>query len=118
MGELEAEMKKEREAKAAQARLKAQQQALFDLDRMPGEEPQQAKAAAPACSSSSTSPLLGKGGGSPVARSDATPKAKTDNAAVFIPKSWHTAGQEPDLSPVNAQSDDTGVGGAVIESES
>lgn len=88
MAELEAEMKKEKEARAAQARLQAAQQGLFDLSapntRQPERqtEPQQRPPAA--ASSSSAAPRTG-----------APP---TSNAAVYIPKSWATAGQEPDLA--------------------
>jgi hypothetical protein len=85
MAELEAEMKKEREAKAAQARLKAQQQALFDLSAPDTRQAQQGLSQ-PA-SSSSVAPTSN--------RADST--ASGGNAAVYIPPSWHTAGQEPEL---------------------
>lgn len=118
MEELEVEMKKQREAKLAESRLKAQQQALFDLDRMPAEEPPQQQQAAAKSSSSSSAPLLSRGGGSPSAGNNRSPNANADNAAVFIPKSWHTAGQEPDLLPANQQTDDRFDNGVVVENES
>lgn len=89
MAELEAEMKKQREAKQAQARLKAKQDALLDLDRMPPEQD------ATKDSSSSSVPAAS----STAAPGSAPTKVANANPAVYIPPTWHTAGQEPDLAP-------------------
>lgn len=107
IAELEAEMQKEREAQQAQARLKAKQQALLELDRMPQEEEKQqasASSSSPPAASSTAAP--GGTGSAP---------AKSANPAVYIPPSWHTAGQEPDLTPPPSAKPGPGE---LIESES
>lgn len=109
MAELEAEMKKEKEARAVQARLKAQQQALFDLSQ-PGAEdlkPQPRRQEPPANPSNSAA-----------SSSSAPPRQmapSSPQAGVYIPPSWNTAGQEPDLA--TQPQTDLG-GGSVIENES
>lgn len=101
--ELEAEMKKQREAKAAEARLKAQQQALFQLTAQ-GEDDPREQPSNTGASSSSAAPSKGP----------ASPSASA--GAVFIPKSWHTAGREPDLLVQDQRPDVTQM--AVVENES
>jgi len=91
MADLEAELKKEREAQEArEAKLKAQQQALNDLARMPAKPEQQEEPAKATTDSM------------PAASSSASPASGSDkpkNPGVYIPPSWHTAGQEPVLAP-------------------
>jgi len=102
--ELEAEMKKQREAIAAEARRKAQLEALSDLNRMP-DEPRQQQQQQPGSSSSaapSKAPVSGGGSSNPT--------------GAFIPAHWNTAGRETELSPQNAQTQL--APGTVIESES
>jgi hypothetical protein len=107
MADLEAELRKEREAQdKRRASLQAQQEALNDLARMPAkteqrQEPAKADGSSMPASSSSTSPA------------DARDTDKPKNPGVYIPPSWHTAGQEPDVAapPPRGEPD-------LIESES
>merc|ERR1719247_116229 len=95
MADLEAELKKEREAQAArEAKLKAQQQALNDL-RAPvnqsiSAKPEQREEPAKANADSNFMPA---------ASSSASGSDQPKNPGVYIPPSWHTAGQEPVLAP-------------------
>lgn len=132
MVELEAEMKKQREAKAAEARLKAQQQALFDLNK-PDEDPRNQPTPTPAASSSSSAPLIhrdaqgpagsqasaSRGTGSPrmpQTSSSGGPTQSSSNTA-FIPKTWATAGREPEVAAVANHGQDLNQV-SVIETES
>jgi hypothetical protein len=101
MTDLEGELQKQREAEAVQAKLKAQQQALFDLSSKPAELSQKQEPAL-ATSSSSTQPAACI---SRVPRSITSDVDVSNNAGVYIPPTWNTAGQEPDLSIQRRQKD-------------
>jgi hypothetical protein len=104
MAELEAEMKKQREARAAELRLKAQEQALSGLS---APQQNQRQPASEVASSSSASPKK---------HVESTVAAGSNPTGAYIPPSWATAGQEQDLLPQARQ--EAYNPGAVIETES
>jgi len=127
MADLEVEIKKQREAQEAQAnKLKAQQQALFDLSgsgqsgQLSTKPAKQTQGDEPSTSAKATSSTA-----QPSSNSSAVPRTsaseKPQNPAVYIPPTWHTAGQEPDLSQQPRRAGDGGRGGqmeTLVDTES
>jgi hypothetical protein len=115
MADLEAEIKKQREAQEAQAnKLKAQQQALFDLSGSGQSGQSSTKAAKQGQGDEQLAPTRATSSTAQPSKTSASEKPQ--NPAVYIPPTWHTAGQEPDLSQQPRRAE--GVNETLVDTES